>query len=57
MLAHPMELTMRPDPLHTRDMVIIAVLTAASIFAFAGAVSYLGNTKHDFLAPPVVARN
>lgn len=47
---------MQPDPLHTREMVIIAILIAAGIFAFGGAVSYLGKTRPSFDPPPVVAR-
>lgn len=47
---------MQPDPLHTREMVIIAILIAAGIFAFGGAVSYIGKSRPSFDAPPVVAR-
>jgi hypothetical protein len=47
---------MQPDPLHTREMVIIAILIGASIFAFGGAASYIGKSRANFDAPPVVAR-
>ena len=46
---------MQQDPLHTRDMVLIAVLVAIAIFAFVGAVSAISNAKPKFIAPPVVA--
>lgn len=48
---------MPDDPLHTRDMVIIAALIAVSIFVFSAVASAVGKTKHNFVAPPAVARD
>ncbi|WP_170117071.1 hypothetical protein [Phyllobacterium sophorae] len=48
---------MPDDPLHTRDMVIIAAMIVVGVFVFSAVASAVGKTKHNFAAPPAVARD
>lgn len=47
---------MQPDPLDTRDLLIITALVAVAILVFSTAVSAISEAKPKFLVPPVVAR-
>lgn len=55
MFKYPTELAMTPDPLHTKDMIIIAALIVVSIFASGAVASAVGRAKPTFDAPPAVA--
>jgi hypothetical protein len=44
------------EPLHARDFIVIAVLTAAVLLAFWGTVSTIGHARQNFEVMPVVAR-
>ncbi|UGY08587.1 hypothetical protein [Phyllobacterium pellucidum] len=46
---------MHPDPLHTKDLIIIAALIVLAIFAFGALASAVGKAKPIFDAPPVGA--
>ena len=45
------------DPLHAKDIVIIAALIVVGALAFGAVVSALGRAKLNFVAPPAITRN